>query len=173
MRSISMPIILILLCGCTATYKHDTVLDAGVALVRGKSIGVVTPANGSYEGKEYANSGASTSLAIRAAFARFADVSAVLSECRDLACAMQQSPAYAYYVVPEILHWEDRATEWSGIKDKLEVKLSVYDGHTSEGLVTTIISGKSKWATLGGDHPQDLLSEPVDAFVRSLYGTSN
>lgn len=71
-----------------------------------------------------------------------------------------QAQPYGYYVIPEILHWEDRATEWSGIPDRLEVKLSIFDGNKKE-LASTIITGKSKWATLGGDHPQDLLPEPL------------
>ncbi|WP_254924651.1 DUF4823 domain-containing protein [Aeromonas sp. A35_P] len=29
--------------------------------------------------------------------------------------------------------------------------------------------GKSKWATFGGDHPQDLLPEPTEKYVNSLY----
>ncbi|WP_428785404.1 DUF4823 domain-containing protein [Vibrio splendidus] len=31
-----------------------------------------------------------------------------------------------------------------------------------------IIEGKSGLATFGGDHPQDLLSEPVSEFMASL-----
>ena len=71
--------------------------------------------------------------------------------------------------MPEILHWEDRNTEWSGIKDKIEIKLVVYDAATGNELASTIIAGKIKWATFGGDHPQDLLPEPLKRYVESLY----
>ncbi len=73
-------------------------------------------------------------------------------------------------VTTEILHWEDRATEWSGRPDRVEVQISVYDTSTREEVASSSYSGKSKWATFGGDHPQDLLSEPTDNYVRSLYG---
>lgn len=84
---------------------------------------------------------------------------------------MQSSKAtnFEYYVIPEILHWEDRATEWSGIPDKIQVKISIYEGKTWKEVASTIISGKSKWATFGGDHPQDLLPEPLNKYVESLY----
>jgi hypothetical protein len=71
--------------------------------------------------------------------------------------------------VPEILSWEDRATEWSGIPDSIEIKLSLYDGASGQELSSVVITGKSKWATLGGDHPQDLLAAPFRKFVESLY----
>jgi hypothetical protein len=31
------------------------------------------------------------------------------------------------------------------------------------------VSGRSGWATLGGDHPQDLLPKPVGEYVASLF----
>ena len=62
-----------------------------------------------------------------------------------------------------------RATEWSGIPDKIEVKIIVYDGGTGKEVGSTLISGRSKWATFGGDHPQDLLPEPLNSYVESLY----
>jgi hypothetical protein len=80
-----------------------------------------------------------------------------------------QTDKYGYFVAPEILHWGDRATEWSGIPDKIEIKISVYDAQFETELASSVVNGKSKWATFGGDHPQDLLPEPVNQYVESLY----
>jgi len=77
--------------------------------------------------------------------------------------------AVDYFVVPEILHWEDRNTEWSGKKDVIEIKITVVDAASGSALASSVISGKSKWATFGGDHPQDLLPKPLQAYVDSLY----
>ena len=74
-----------------------------------------------------------------------------------------------YFVYPTILHWEDRATEWSAIPDKLEVKIVVADTSSGNPVETVIVKGKSGLATFGGDHPQDLLPEPVEEFVSTLY----
>lgn len=34
---------------------------------------------------------------------------------------------------------------------------------------SVVIKGKSGWATLGGDYPQDLLPKPVEEYVRTWY----
>jgi len=60
---------------------------------------------------------------------------------------------YAYYVASEILHWEDRATEWSGLPDKIEIKVIIYDTKSGREISSAVLSGRSKWTTFGGDHP--------------------
>ena len=149
MRIIAFCSCVVLLSGCASTYKHSTLAEPNAKLERGKTVLIATPTNGSYESKEYQNSGKMTASAVRAAFAR-----------RNL--------GHDYYVVPEILHWEDRATEWSGIPDRIEVKISIFDIDRKE-TASAVISGKSKWATFGGDHPQDLLPEPMNTYIESLY----
>jgi hypothetical protein len=80
----------------------------------------------------------------------------------------QTSMTYDYYVVPEIVRWEDRATEWSGIPDKVEIKISIYEGLTWMNLASAIIYGKSKSFTFGS-LPEELLPEPIDKYIDSLY----
>ncbi|ACR12232.1 conserved hypothetical protein [Teredinibacter turnerae T7901] len=50
----------------------------------------------------------------------------------------------------------------------MEIKIVVYSIDGTE-VSSTIIYGKSKWATFGGDHPQDLLPEPIKQYVQGLY----
>ena len=76
---------------------------------------------------------------------------------------------FKYLVYPTILHWEDRATEWSGRSDKVEIKVVVVDVLTGNTITGSIIKGSSGLATFGGDHPQDLLPGPVNQFVSTLY----
>lgn len=49
---------------------------------------------------------------------------------------------YGYYVEPIILHWEDRATEWSGKSDKVEIQIITYDTKTKSEIGNTTYSGK-------------------------------
>ena len=94
----------------------------------------------------------------------------VSAECKEIVCLKGNSTGpYDYFVVPQVLHWEDRATEWSGKKDRIEIKLTVYRAVDSIELSNQLISRKSKWATFGGDHPEDLLEEPLTQYVGSLY----
>ena len=58
-----------------------------------------------------------------------------------------------------ITHWSDRATEWSGIPDRITLQVSVHDVATDTMLDRQEIRASSRWATFGGDHPQELLPE--------------
>ncbi|MBE9527421.1 MAG: DUF4823 domain-containing protein [Proteobacteria bacterium] len=168
MKTIILFIITIFVSGCASTYKQSTVTHANKKLSSGGNMVIATPKNGSYGNILYHESGRMTAQEVSAAFAKFVNTE-ISPNCRDLKCLKQGKIKYDYYVVPVILHWEDRATEWSGILDKLEVKLSVYGSDGDEELASTIISGKSKWMTFGGDHPQDLLPEPIGEYVESLF----
>ena len=74
-----------------------------------------------------------------------------------------------YLLQPTILHWEDRRTEWSGKPDRITIRLEIVNVATGHSIDTTVISGKSKWATFGGDHPQDLLLEPLEKYADVLF----
>lgn len=156
--------------GCSSTYVQSALTEPTAKLTRNKSVVIATPAAGYYESKEYENSGQMTAEAIRAAFEKYTAATTIVPECQSLVCLQQgKYSGFDYYAIPEIIHWEDRNTEWSGKPDRIEVKISIYEGQSWKELATTVISGKSKWATFGGDHPQDLLPEPIDAYVGSLY----
>ena len=167
---LSVLIVAVLLSACTSTYKHEVVSAPSVKLERTRSILIATPKNGAYANKEYRASGRQTAMVIQAAFARFSSQVVVSSRCADLACLQDEGKqSFAYYVVPEILHWEDRNTEWSGIPDRVEVKLVVIEAQSAKVIGSAIIAGTSKWMTFGGDHPQDLLPEPIKQYVAGLY----
>jgi hypothetical protein len=75
-----------------------------------------------------------------------------------------------WQVVPTILGWEDRATEWSGLPDRIKIELRTIDpaGRSRDA---TIVSGSSKWATLGGDHPQDMLAPALAPWASELLSS--
>lgn len=112
-----------------------------------------------------------TSAEISSSFKRHSNQVKVTINCDSVAqCLLEAEKAgYDYLVVPEILHWEDRATEWSGKPDRVEIKISTYKVQSEVEIHSTIIAGRGKWVTLGGDHPQDLLSEPMDNYVSTLH----
>lgn len=158
----------VLLSGCAATYNHQVLKEAEAKLERGKGVFISAPKNGWYGKTEYKNSGKMTGNAIKAAFSKFSNNVFISDVCTGLECLrIVPSEVYAYYVEPEILHWEDRATEWSGIPDKIEIKISIYDSRLN-AVTAVVISGRSQWGTFGGDHPQDLLHDPVNSYVQGL-----
>ena len=157
-----------LLAGCVSTYKQETVASPQSKLSVGGSVLIATPHDSAYGDESYPGSGAATASAVQAAFAHYTSTTETSGSCADIDCLRSAQKAYDVYVVPQILHWEDRATEWSGKKDKIEIKITVFSADGTV-LASNIISGKSKWATFGGDHPQDLLPEPLGKYVQSLY----
>lgn len=163
-------IVLIFLAGCAASYDQSTVLETTAKLDSSEKVLVSIPENGVYGNDTYRNSGRQTANAVRTAFSKLGVTTDVTERCHGLNCLeLEGIDRYGYYVQPVILHWEDRATEWSGKSDRLEVQLIVYDVASSEELVNVTYSGKSQWLTFGGDHPQDLLAAPTEELVSSLY----
>ncbi|CAI1494355.1 Uncharacterised protein [Serratia quinivorans] len=161
---------ILLLTGCSAKYNTNDIQKNTELLIKDTAIVIAIPADGVYETHSYAGSGNGTATAVKAAFSRHSDNVSIFADCKDIACLKNNHPIIrGYYVIPQILHWEDRATEWSGIPDKIEVKITIYNAESNTRVASTIISGKSKWATFGGDHPQDLLPEPVNTYISSLY----
>ena len=71
-------------------------------------------------------------------------------------------------VVPEIRSWSDRLTEWSGIPDRITIRsqiLAVADGRM---LDDREVKASSRWLTLGGDHPQELLPELAAQWAQTV-----
>ncbi|EFE95230.1 DUF4823 domain-containing protein [Serratia odorifera] len=165
-----LALLAISLTGCSAKYSENVLDKAEVRLVKDTVIIIAEPTPGFYGSIQYPDSGRMTADAVKTAFSHYSDKVSVTANCSSLSCLTQSKASLnGYYVVPEILHWEDRATEWSGIPDKLDIKLTLYDGLSQKRIASTILSGKSKWMTFGGDHPQDLLAEPINNYVNSLY----
>ncbi|WP_161556287.1 DUF4823 domain-containing protein [Dickeya undicola] len=106
----------IFLSGCSAKYNSAMIQKNDELLTKDREIIIAVPANGVYLQKEYPGSGSITANIIKSAFSRYTDNVKIIAECKDISCLTSSlSIARGYYVVPEILHWEDRATEWSGI----------------------------------------------------------
>jgi hypothetical protein len=155
---------------CSSVLVHSTALEMSSKLDPAKGVLVATPENGWFETIEYKGSGRMTASAVRDAFASHCvkvDVASLDSSGKGVSSVSVTD--FGYFIVPLILHWEDRNTEWSGKLDRIEIQLSVFDTTTKEEIANSSFSGKSKWATFGGDHPQDLLSPALVEMVGSFY----
>jgi len=159
-----------LLGGCVGIYEQRVVTAPESALEEGASVAIARPADGHYGETRYEGSGRAAAASVRAAFAAHSDRVEAFAICQSVNCLRGHTGnGFDYYAVPRILHWEERATEWSGRPDRIRVKLSVYAADGESPLASSIIIGESNLLTLGGDHPQDLLREPIVDYVDSLY----
>lgn len=170
----AMVLISAILCtACTSTYSVERAgwIDVPPRLDGQGEVHVSVSADGGIEEKTYAGSGLMTSEAVVAAFSSHA--------ARVVLGAPQNPPGTdplksalggaMYRVVPTILHWEDRATEWTGEPDVIKVRIKVFEGEGGALLDSVLLHGVSKWATMGGDHPQDMLIPLLAEYVESIY----
>lgn len=160
------------LAGCSSTQVVPAAgRTAAAKLERGGKVYIATPDNGNYGGKTYARSGAAVAATLDAAFARFADGTVVGPNDPSTTSIVEAAKAKgcSYAVIPKITRWEDRATEWSGISDKMGFFVKVVRVADGQEIAASDVIGKSSWFTMGGDHPEDLLRAPVEAFVAQLY----
>ena len=132
---------------------------------------VAVPRDGSYGSTNYPGSGAQVAQVIRSAllFHLTRVTEGGSWEDLDQALASAAAGGYRYLFFPTILHWEDRATEWNMKPDRVTVKIDVMEVASKKRLTSATINGKSGVVTMGGDHPQDLLPEPVANFIRQLF----
>lgn len=171
-RKILMIAAALLLTSCADTQQLVRHNEASkFTLNSSDSVYVAVPKNGAYGTHTYEASGATTAKVVMAAFLRHTSrvKSGNVSQSFDEAIAAARKTDSKYLAFPIILHWEDRATEWSLKPDRVEIKIEVFNVVTQKPVTSAIVSGKSGLATFGGDHPQDLLPEPISTFVASLY----
>jgi Domain of unknown function (DUF4823) len=162
------------LSGCSHTYEVTSGSQAGEshALSRDSGVLVGVPADGRYEDQSYDGSGQMVGNAIVKAFLPYTSNvrSAEPEATHDELIEAAGDQGIPYVLLPEILHWEERATEWSGRRDRIEVRLDLINASTNDTLDTAVISGKSRLMTFGGDHPQDLLRVPLEEYASEVFG---
>lgn len=157
--------------GCTASYQQRRVTENHVdALEPSASFLVAVNGDGKYTTTTYARSGqmaSATMASVLNKHCKAEEATGYLTLEEAKKAGAENGKRYLVYL--DILHWEDRATEWSGMPDRIEVKVSVVDLAQDSVLDSVMVTGKSKWMTFGGDHPQDLLVQPFEKYVAGLF----
>lgn len=163
-------LICLLLVGCVHTYGEQRI-EERERLAAGSSFYVSMPESGAFAGRSYPDSAKQTALAVTQAFRRHAGRVDLSTEVlpHDAALEAALEGGYEYLVIAIIDHWEDRATEWSGKPDRISLRVAVYRAADGEVVNAARLEGTSRWATFGGDHPQELLPQPIDRYVDSLF----
>jgi len=171
-RYLAVILLSVALWGCVSKYRVDTYAAPTTHISKDASFYVTLPEDGQYGGTAYPGSGAATAQAERAALLAHVDkvvIGTTKGETQEAAMTQAKQLGLTHVLQTSILNWEDRATEWSGIPDKITLKLTIYEVQSSKQITSTVTSASSKWATFGGDHPQDLLPEPTKRFVDPLF----
>lgn len=158
--------------GCQSTER--TVTSNAVERARLEPRGpvyVAIPSDAFFKNNVMIDSGTNTASVVVKAFSRYVKpvylgrrmetVPEAMSTARRAKCT--------YLVYPTVLRWEERTTEYSGIRDQVEVKIEVLSVDTADLLHATVISGKGKWLTSGGETPKDILLEPLTKYAATVF----
>ncbi|MDB5414028.1 MAG: hypothetical protein JWR10_2363 [Rubritepida sp.] len=170
MRRRIMGLGLLALSGCVGSHEvRESSLAVGRLSRRG-TVYIARPEDGRYGSTVYPGSGDAVVSALLAAMLnRVAMVeAAAVVEAPDLALVSARSRGAAYLLLPLISGWEDRATEWSALPDRIEIVLTLQDAESGAIVDRRIISARSTWWTLGGDRPQDLLPKPISEYAAAM-----
>ncbi len=171
MRIISALFAAVMLTACADTHQLARVPGTVGTLSRQASAYVSVPRDGSYGVQPYPGSGGLTAQAVAVAFAPYftRTTAGLKTEDFDGAFKSAREGGYTYLVYPEILHWEDRATEWSARPDQASVKVSIVRTDTGAVIDSAVVGGKSGLATFGGDRPEHLLPKPLSDYAATLF----
>jgi uncharacterized protein DUF4823 len=159
-----------ILAGCANSYEANAIKSPAVKIPAESKFYVTQPKDGVYGNTNYAGSGNMTSSSVSTELSKKGSevVASEGVETLDVARENASSVGADYLFFTKILHWEDRATEWSLLSDKITMNYVIYDASTGQKVASTTASATSGIATLGGDHPQDLVPKTVQDFLKAV-----
>lgn len=164
-------IITLLLTACADSHNSSKIVSTGTSIDPSQTVYVSMSEDGVYGDIDYRGSGKNTTQIIKSAVLKKTNnvIASKQAENIDEAVLSAKQHNADFVIYPIIMHWEDRATEWSSIPDKVEIKISIIEIISQDIVEEIIIKGKSGIATFGGDHPQDLLVDPIEKLIKNLY----
>lgn len=159
------------LLGCSDTHRLVRTEGVGLAASEALSAYLVVPRDGQYGKIFYTGSGAMVAQEMEMAFGPYLRKILVgrRYEHLDDALSRAREKALDYLIYPEILHWEDRATEWSGRPDVVSIRVTIIDVSTGDKVDRAELGGTGKIMSWGGEHPQDLLAKPLADYAAGLF----
>jgi len=165
-------LIALALAGCESTYSQKDVTKEPPPLLRGSNrLYVAIPFDASFKKVVALNSGRATAESLFTAVKRYARAVYMgkFPESANDALDSARAVNVDYLIYANIIKWEDRATELSGIRDRLELRIDLLDMKDGKLVFSREISATGKWMTEGGDTPKDLLDQPIEEYVNALF----
>jgi hypothetical protein len=169
-----LPIVAMLaLVGCASQYQIQPLSGSKHSVVLNKQGGVyiTVPADGKYQDINYPGSGQLVAQTLAADFSKYArTVQTASSQAQDGGLSEARQAGSEYLVVPVITHWEQRATEWSGLPSRMSLRITIFDVASGQQLLSEGIEGRTSKMTFSSTSPDALLKKPIAEVVDSLYG---
>lgn len=125
-----------------------------------------------YGSKQCTGSGSAITQLISSDFQKHLNtvkVSNIIGEKQEEGLKKAKAEGFTYLVDSKILLWENRPTEWSGMWDRIELKMNIVDVNSENLIDSVIIKGHGTWVTFGGYHPQNIVDKEINKYVASLF----
>ena len=167
-------VLFLMLSGCATQYE---IYNAGNEISLNKNISLLLVCGnlGTYGDNTYPDSAKNLVRKAQGAFSEYLQKVEVNINQLTLQKALYETnkKKLDYLIYINIIHWEDRATYWSGIRDTAEIKLRIYDSRTNEKNGGYVISGKGTiWRGALGHHPQHIFKIALDKLASDLVTPS-
>jgi hypothetical protein len=170
-----LPLFLFMLAlpGCQHTYqeiRHEDSADRPT-LSNDATAYIAIPPDLRDKKEAAADSGKMTAEAVTDAFTKYVKRAFIGSRVQSFPESLEtaRKSQCTYLIYPSVLRWKDHSTEFSGVRDIIEIQIQIVDSLSGAILDTVILKGKSRWMTDGGDVPQDLLRGPIQQYVAALF----
>ena len=172
-RLLILIVSMITISGCASQYQIRSLSGSGpnVVLNRQSGVYITVPADGRYQDIHYPGSGQLVAQVLAMEFSKFARVvQTAPSQLPDNGMREARRAGSEYLVVPIITHWEQRATEWSGLPSRMALRITVMDVASGKQLLSEGIVARTSKVTFTSTTPDELLKKPIEKVVKRLYG---
>jgi hypothetical protein len=130
---------------------------------------VMLASDGAYGSKIYLGSGRMVSNRIIYALRKKHPLTQLIENTDDDQ-AIQQclSKGANYLISPQILHWEDRATQWSGMRDHVKIEIRLIKVNPKTFVRSAFFEARNNWFTFVNADPSELFDESFDKIIADI-----
>ena len=174
-RLLVIGFLLLVLNGCFATREIVPGMQTpGESVVtKADTVVIMLPNDGTYRGTVYAGSGKVVATKIkRATFGKVQTSEIVETTNPKDALAYCKDKSIRFLIQPSILHWEDRATNWSGMRDFIKIEVLLVNTRDTSTLNSIMYNASSSWWTFVNTPPEDMLDESFDKAIHRLLDST-
>ena len=159
----------LILVSCSSVYDVTSTDNQTHFLRKGSKVLVLTSEDGAYGSEIYKGSGLKLSRKIQSVLADYqCNTQIDLDNSRYKDLEGKDLSNYDYIIVPIITHWEDRATAWSGIPDRVSFSMFIYNNDGTL-ITSTDIESKSAAATFLNNDPSELIVPSLQKYFSKAF----
>lgn len=165
-------IVVIALCSACAYSKMSQrpTGSSGVKLGSSDLLFVMLSPDGSYGKAKYTGSGRKLAMRVLQIVRQRYPHTQMIEVTSELDAIRQSKEQGATYLLsPQILHWEEHATAWSGLRDKVQVGLRLIRLDTGQLAASNEFEARNNSMTLFSIRPEELLDDNFEAAVFALF----